>query len=242
MTPSVTGGGLDMFVDTSLPAGTMIGGSKQAATVHKSAGAPADIRVVDVSLLGLDVGVYGYLAVTVEYPKAHRQDDGDTSRRDGHVGDRRRRHRRARCAGVQPGTPDAVCRRRQRVRLPAPCPGRLRSTTPTCRPGLTPRSGWSPTPTPCTANAASVDPFAVVRRIRRRRRRADRPDVRTGAAPVGYPPTGGRPPLDHRRELVTRHSVAPSAQSGGRLVNVYDEARGEIAGKLAAGRSRLRHA
>ena len=69
MTPTTTAGGLDMFVDTSLPAGTMIGGSKQAATVHKSAGAPADIRVVDVSLLGLDVGVYGYLAVTVEYPK-----------------------------------------------------------------------------------------------------------------------------------------------------------------------------
>ena len=70
MTPSVSADGLELIVDTSLPAGTMIGGSKQAATVYKSAGAPADIRVVDVSLLGLDVGVYGYLAVAVEYPKA----------------------------------------------------------------------------------------------------------------------------------------------------------------------------
>ena len=59
-----------MVVDPNLPAKTMIAGSTQAATVYKSAGAPADIRVVDVSLLGLDVGVYGYVAVTVEYPGA----------------------------------------------------------------------------------------------------------------------------------------------------------------------------
>ena len=38
--------------------------------MYKSAGAPADIRVVDVSLLGLDVGVYGYIAVTTDYPGA----------------------------------------------------------------------------------------------------------------------------------------------------------------------------
>ena len=70
MTPTVDASGLELIVDTTLPAGTMIGGSKQAATVYKSAGAPADIRVVDVSLLGLDVGVYGYLAVAVAYPAA----------------------------------------------------------------------------------------------------------------------------------------------------------------------------
>jgi hypothetical protein len=68
--PTVNADGLTMFVDWNLPAKTMLGGSTQAATVHKSAGAPADIRVVDVSLLGLDVGVYGYIAVTPEYPGA----------------------------------------------------------------------------------------------------------------------------------------------------------------------------
>ena len=70
MTPTLSADGLNMFVDTNLPAGTMIGGSTAAATVHMSAGAPVELRVVDVSLLGLDVGVYGFLCVTVEYPKA----------------------------------------------------------------------------------------------------------------------------------------------------------------------------
>jgi hypothetical protein len=68
--PTVSGGGMSMFIDWNLPAKTMIGGSTQAATVHLSPGAPVDIRVVDVSLLGLDVGVYGFMAVTVEYPAA----------------------------------------------------------------------------------------------------------------------------------------------------------------------------
>lgn len=68
--PTVDGGGMSMFIDWNLPAKTMIAGSTQAATVHLSPGAPVDIRVVDVSLLGLDVGVYGFLAITVEYPAA----------------------------------------------------------------------------------------------------------------------------------------------------------------------------
>lgn len=71
MTSTVTNdAGLTIFVDWNLPANTMLGGSTQAAPVHVSPGAPADIRVVDVSLLGLDVGVYGYIAVTPEYPDA----------------------------------------------------------------------------------------------------------------------------------------------------------------------------
>lgn len=70
MAPDANVGGLRLVVDPNLPAKTMLAGSTQAATVYKSAGAPADIRVVDVSLLGLDVGVYGFLAVTVEYPGA----------------------------------------------------------------------------------------------------------------------------------------------------------------------------
>jgi hypothetical protein len=70
MTPTVNADALNLFIDWNLPAKTMLAGSTSAATVYKSAGAPADIRVVDVSLLGLDVGVYGYLAVTVDYPGA----------------------------------------------------------------------------------------------------------------------------------------------------------------------------
>lgn len=65
--PEVNADGLNIFIDWNLPAKTMVMGSKQSATYHQSG--PADIRVVDVSLLGLDVGVYGYVAVTVEYPK-----------------------------------------------------------------------------------------------------------------------------------------------------------------------------
>lgn len=62
--------GMVMFIDWNLPIKTMIAGSTAAAATHVSPGAPADVRVVDVSLLGLDVGVYGYIAVTVEYPGA----------------------------------------------------------------------------------------------------------------------------------------------------------------------------
>jgi hypothetical protein len=58
MTPNVNADGLNIVVDWNLPAKTMLAGSTQAATVHKSAGAPTDIRV------------YGYLSVTVEYPGA----------------------------------------------------------------------------------------------------------------------------------------------------------------------------
>jgi len=70
MQPTVASDGLNVVVDWNLPPKTMMAGSTQAVTVHKSAGAPTDIRVVDVSLLGLDVGVYGYLAVAPEYPDA----------------------------------------------------------------------------------------------------------------------------------------------------------------------------
>jgi hypothetical protein len=73
--PNATGGGLNMFVDWNLPADTMVLGSSQGATWHQSAGAPADIRVIDVSLLGLDVGVYGYVCLTVEYPAAFAKMD-----------------------------------------------------------------------------------------------------------------------------------------------------------------------
>jgi hypothetical protein len=68
-------GGLNAFVDWNLPPDIMLLGSSQGATWHQSAGAPADIRVVDVSLLGLDVGVYGYTCLTIEYPGAFAKMD-----------------------------------------------------------------------------------------------------------------------------------------------------------------------
>jgi HK97 family phage prohead protease len=63
-----TAGGLSIFIDTNLPANTYLAGSRQGATWHQNPGAPADVRVVDVSLLGLDIGVYGFGALTVEWP------------------------------------------------------------------------------------------------------------------------------------------------------------------------------
>jgi hypothetical protein len=68
MLPEVQADGLNMFVDPNLPSGVMVAGSKAGATWHQQG--PADVRVVDVSLLGLDVGVYGYASATIEYPSA----------------------------------------------------------------------------------------------------------------------------------------------------------------------------
>jgi hypothetical protein len=67
--PELAGtGGLNVFVDPNFPPGVMLAGSRTGATWHQQG--PADIRVVDVSLLGLDVGVYGYVAASIEYPDA----------------------------------------------------------------------------------------------------------------------------------------------------------------------------
>jgi len=68
MLPTVNADGLSIFVDPNLAPGVMLAGSRAGATWHQQG--PADIRVVDVSLLGMDVGVYGYVAATVEYPDA----------------------------------------------------------------------------------------------------------------------------------------------------------------------------
>ena len=52
------------------PAATLIVGSSQAAVTYENQGAPVNVRVVEVSLLGYDLGVYGYFAETVDYPLA----------------------------------------------------------------------------------------------------------------------------------------------------------------------------
>jgi len=59
--PSVSASGLNVFVDRSLAAGTMLLGSRAAAMWHEDP--KVEIRVVDVSLLGLDAGLYQFGAV-----------------------------------------------------------------------------------------------------------------------------------------------------------------------------------
>lgn len=71
MVPTLDSGSMPfMFVDWNLPVDTMLLGARNGASYYQSPGAPADIRVVDVSLLGVDVGVYGYIALAIEYPGA----------------------------------------------------------------------------------------------------------------------------------------------------------------------------
>ena len=68
--PDSAGGGLDMFVDPNLPAKTMLLGSKAAATSYGGPASSADVRVVDVGLLGYDIGVYFFAALAITHPTA----------------------------------------------------------------------------------------------------------------------------------------------------------------------------
>jgi hypothetical protein len=68
-TASVSGS-VNVVVDASLPAGDVLMGASQGASLWENQGAPAQIRVVDVGALAVDVAVYGYHAVSVEYPGA----------------------------------------------------------------------------------------------------------------------------------------------------------------------------
>jgi phage head maturation protease len=51
-----------------LPAGTIVGGMSGCAISFQNSGAPIRLRAVDVGLLGVDVGVYGYFAAAALYP------------------------------------------------------------------------------------------------------------------------------------------------------------------------------
>ena len=67
MIPGVNGG---IVVDPWLPAGTMLLGSKAGAVSYGGPAESADVRVVDVSLLGIDIGVYFMAALAIPYPDA----------------------------------------------------------------------------------------------------------------------------------------------------------------------------
>jgi hypothetical protein len=71
MTSTVTNdAGLLIFIDWNLPVKNDAGRIDTGAPVHVSPGAPADIRVVDVSLLGLDGACTATSRWTPEYPDA----------------------------------------------------------------------------------------------------------------------------------------------------------------------------
>jgi len=67
-TPSVNAGGLSAFVDPNMPASTYLLGHRQGATWYDLPGTPFTLQAVNVGLLGLDVAVYGYGALGVQYP------------------------------------------------------------------------------------------------------------------------------------------------------------------------------
>jgi len=70
MTPTLSADGLTVYVERDLPAGFALLGSSLAATWWERPAQPVEIRAVDVSILGIDLGVYGYGACSVEYPGA----------------------------------------------------------------------------------------------------------------------------------------------------------------------------
>jgi hypothetical protein len=56
--------------DANLPAGTIVAGNKTAFTWAENPAAPARLQAVNVSLLGYDVGIYGYAAYETRYPES----------------------------------------------------------------------------------------------------------------------------------------------------------------------------
>lgn len=72
-------GGLLMFRDKNLGAGTMLLGSRNGAATYGGPDSLTDVRVVDVSLLGIDIGVYFYAALAIEYAGAFAKLSGITT-------------------------------------------------------------------------------------------------------------------------------------------------------------------
>jgi hypothetical protein len=68
--PSVTMGGLAVQVDPNMPARTALLMLRNAATWYDLPGTPFSLRAVNVGQLGLDIAVYGYGALGVQYPGA----------------------------------------------------------------------------------------------------------------------------------------------------------------------------
>jgi len=82
-----------VIVAPFFPAGTVVGALTGAAISFQNQGAPVRLRAVDVNLLGVDLGVYGYFAAGVLYstglwkatmtvPAPTREGGGDVFRTD----------------------------------------------------------------------------------------------------------------------------------------------------------------
>lgn len=70
MLPTAELGGLSVFYSPGLPARTYLLGLRNAATWYDLPGTPFSLRAINVGQLGLDVAVYGYGALGVQYPGA----------------------------------------------------------------------------------------------------------------------------------------------------------------------------
>jgi phage head maturation protease len=54
--------GLSIFLDATLPAGTVLGGDRQAATHYEPRGNPFRVQAVNIPNGGVDIGVFGFAA------------------------------------------------------------------------------------------------------------------------------------------------------------------------------------
>jgi hypothetical protein len=70
MLPSTSMGGLSIIVSMALPSATALLGLRNAATWYDLPGTPFSLRAINVGQLGLDVGVYGYGALGIQFPFA----------------------------------------------------------------------------------------------------------------------------------------------------------------------------
>ena len=68
--PSAQMSGMTVIVDVNMPARTYLLGQRNAATWYDLPGTPFSLRAVNVGHLGLDIAVYGYGALGVQYPLA----------------------------------------------------------------------------------------------------------------------------------------------------------------------------
>lgn len=68
--PSGDASGMSIFYSPGLPARTYLLGMRNAATWYDLPGTPFSLRAINVGQLGLDVAVYGYGALGVQFPYA----------------------------------------------------------------------------------------------------------------------------------------------------------------------------
>jgi len=67
---TATVGGLTMASEPSLPAGTLLAGDKRAASYWEWKNPPLSLEMVSIPNGGIDLGVFGYLAMLINDPRA----------------------------------------------------------------------------------------------------------------------------------------------------------------------------